>query len=405
MNHYQGTKKVLSLVDELPSKEKPDIWRHAFDQIIGLSGKCDVIVVSPVYWPIRFRSLKKNRESLKKLPPYNYSIGTIHCWRPRYIDFTLFPWKYRKHYIQIFTMMLSLLFLVFRQRIRFDIIHAHFVYRPGYIAAILGKILGKPAIITAHGSDIHQNLYNEDRLFRKRTIDAMRWSNKIIAVSESLKKMIGKEGFGKKTCVIPCGFSEKEFYPMDKKECRVKLSLKTNDKILLFIGNLVTVKGVDVLIEAFKIFRNEGDNVQLIVIGDGPERRALERQVRDFSVNRMVYFLGRKDPTEIPLYINAADILVIPSRDEGRPVVIFEALACGRPVVASRVGGIPETIINDKLGILVEKENPAALADGIIKALTCSWDTKYLSNYAKKYSQEQLSPHVLSIYDEVLSRK
>ncbi|GAI87397.1 unnamed protein product [marine sediment metagenome] len=232
----------------------------------------------------------------------------------------------------------------------------------------------------------------------------MRWSNKIIAVSERLKIMIDEKGFGGKTCVIPCGFSEKEFYPMDKKECRFKLSLKVNKRILLFIGNLVAIKGVDILIEAFKIVRGKNDNVELIIIGEGPDKTALERQACDRMVDKMLHFLGRKDHNEIPFYINSADVVVLPSRDEGRPVIVLEALACGRPLVASKVGGIPETIFNDKLGILVEKENPAALADGIIKALTCSWDTKYLSNYAKKYTQDQLVPKVLKIYDKVISR-
>ncbi len=398
-------KKVLIILDDLPSKENPHCWKHALDQIICLAVKCDITIVSPVRWTVSLRNLQENRKRLRKLPRRNYKINTISCWRPRYIDVPISPWKYRKHYIQIITMIISLLFLIIRKRIKFDIIHAHFVYRPGYIAAVLGKIFGKPIIIAAHGSDIHQNLYSEDALFRKRTIDAMRWSSKIIAVSESLKKMIDKEGFGNKTRVIPCGFSEREFYHRDKNECRIKLSLEGNREILLFIGNLVTVKGVDILIEAFKIVRGKNDNVELIIIGEGPDKPALERQARDCRVDKMVHFVGSKDHNEIPLYINSADIIVLPSRDEGRGLVIFEALACGRPVVASRVGGIPETIVNDKLGILVEKENPAALADGVLKALTSSWDIRYLSNYAKKYSREQLSPHVLNVYDEVLSRR
>ncbi len=397
-------KKVLIILDDLPSKENPHCWKHALDQIICLSEKCNITIASPVRWTVSLRNLQENRKRLRKLPRRNYKINTIPCWRPRYIDFSFIPWKYRKHYIQIVTMISSLLFLIIRKRINFDIIHGHFVYRPGYVAVVLGKILGKPIIITAHGSDIHQNLYNEKSLFRKRTIDAMRWSNKIIAVSEFLKKMIDKEGSGKKTCVIPCGLPESEFYPMDKKECRVKLSIEINKKILLFIGNLVTVKGIDILIKAFKKVQNKVDNAELMVIGDGPEKAALEQLALDYGIDKNIHFLGRIDHDEMPLYINAADVIVQPSRNEGRGLVIFEALACERPVVASRVGGIPETIVNEKLGILVEKENPYALADGILKALTCSWDTRYLSNYAKKYTQDQLVPRVLKIYDEVLGR-
>ena len=114
----------------------------------------------------------------------------------------------------------------------------------------------------------------------------------------------------------------------------------------------------------------------MIIIGDGSEREVLEQQVLDEGLEEMVFFLGRKDHTIIPLYVNASDILIVPSRNEGRSVATIEALACGKPVVASRVGGIPETIVNDQLGILVEKENPVALADGIMNALNRTWDER-----------------------------
>ena len=117
----------------------------------------------------------------------------------------------------------------------------------------------------------------------------------------------------------------------------------------------------------------------------------------------MLQFLGVKEHHEIPLYINSADIIVLPSRNEGRPLVLLEALACGRPAVAFRVGGIPETIVNDKLGILVERETPTALADGIIKALECAWDSKYQSAYANEFTQDKLIPRVLKVYGEVFT--
>jgi len=397
-------KKIFVLLDNMPSKENPHCWKHAIDQVLKLSKECDITIVSPVCLTLSLRRFKKNRDLIKKLPQYRYEIESVICWRPRYIDFSFIPWKYRKHYFQILTMIVSLLFLLLFKRIKFDIIHAHFVYRPGYVAAILGKVFGKPVIITAHGSDIHQNLYKEGPLYRKRTIDALRWCSRIIAVSESLKKMIDEVGFKKKTCVIPCSFSEKDFYPRDKTECRFKLLLDPNKRIILFIGNLIRIKGVDILIEAFRIVRNKDDNVRLIIIGEGLEKAVLERQVRDCSLDKVVNFLGRKDHNEIPLYINSADIIVLPSRYEGRPVLILEALACGRPVVASRIGGIPETIVNDKLGILFEKENPIALADAIIKALEYSWDSSYQSNYVNKYNNTRLAQEILNVYGEVINK-
>ena len=397
-------RKVLVILDGLPSEENPNCWKHALDQIISLSEKCDVTIASPVYWTVSLRHLRENRKRLQELPRRNYKINTIPCWRPRYIDPSFIPWKYRKHYIQIITMIFSLLFLVVAKRMYFDIIHAHFVYRPGYIATVLGRILGKPVVITAAGSDIHQNLYKEDRLFRKRTIDAMRWCSKIIALSEFLKKVIDKNGFAKKTCIIPYGFSERELYPMNKDECRIKLYFKKNKKILLFVGNLVPVKGVDILIEAFKQVRHKESDVELFIIGDGPEKNILEQKANKYKIDKVIHFLGSREHKVIPLYINSADVIVQPSRNEGRGVVILEALACGKPVVASRVGGIPETIVSDKLGILVEKENPEALAKGILKALSRSWDRAYQKNFVKQFTNDRLTEKITKVYDDVLDR-
>lgn len=142
----------------------------------------------------------------------------------------------------------------------------------------------------------------------------------------------------------------------------------------------------------------------MIIIGNGPEKLILEQQARNCGIYKKVHFLGVKDHNKIPLYINSANIIVLPSRYEGRPVLILEALACGRPVVASRIGGIPETIVNDKLGILFEKENPIALADAIIEALEYSWDSSYQSNYVSKYNNTRLAHEILNVYGEVINK-
>lgn len=399
-------KSILVLFDDLPSREKPDTYINPLAEAIELSKECNITIVSPVCLAISLTRYKENKERIRKLPPYKYNIKSVPCWRPRYISTSLIPWKYNVHYFQIWALILSLILLILSRRIHFDMIATSFVYRPGYVAAILGKLFGKPVIIHALGTDIHQNLFSnkEDGLIRKRTISTMRWCTKIIAVSKFLANQISMEGFGDKTDVNPRGYSEKLFFPRDRIECRKKLSLPIEKKLLIAIGRLVLVKGMDILIEAFKILSADHDNMDLIIIGDGPEKEALIRRVCQMGLEERVFFLGSKAHATIPLYINACDILVVSCRNEGLSLVTIQALACGRPVVASRVGGIPETIVNDKLGILVEKENTAALANGIMKALMYLWDRKYISNHAKKYAQDRLALRLLKIYDNVLSR-
>ncbi len=396
--------KVLVLVDNLTEgNNKSGAWGHAVEQILELSKECDIKVISPECITFSMRKLKKNWSLIKNRFKSEYNLNGIPCWRPKYIDFSFLPWKFRRHYLQIWTTVISCVFLILRKNIKFDVIHAHFVYRPGYIASILGKIFRKPVIITAHGSDIHQNLFTdkEDRIFRKKTISALRQSSRIIAVSRYLKEIINREKINKEITVVPCGFSERQVYLADKEECRKNLSINTGKKIILFVGVMEDIKGADVLIRAFKILQEEVLDSELLIIGSGSRKNFLEQLVLECKVSEKVVFLGQKDKKSVYAYMNSADVVVVPSRDEGRSLVVIEALACGKPVVASRVGGIKETITNDELGILVEKESPQALAEGIIRTMGRSWDSAFILNYARTFANNRIIPQILKVYREV----
>lgn len=374
---------------------------HALEQNMKLSHEYQIIVVSPVCLRISLRRWRENLTQIKQLPKYYEEIESAPCWRPRYISLSVIPWKYDKQYLRDWLIVISLSWFLLKKRLQPDIIHGHFVYKPGYIATILGKLFHKPVIITAHGSDIHQNLFEEDRLCRERTIYALKNCTKIIAVSDYIKKLIETVGFGEKVKVIPTGYSEKIFQPMDKTYARNSLSLHRDRKLLLFIGNLVRVKGTDILIDAFRIISDTFTDIELFVIGDGAEKENLMNQATRLGIENKIHFLGSRDRNAVCLYINAADIVVVPSRNEGRSVVVLEALACGKPVVASRVGGIPETIIDDNLGILIDKEDPAALASGITNALSREWDSKYLSDYAMQYTSKRMAEELSQVYERL----
>ena len=100
--------------------------------------------------------------------------------------------------------------------------------------------------------------------------------------------------------------------------------------------------------------------------------------------------------------MNACDVFVLPSLSEGNPTVMFEALGCGKPFVGTTVGGIPEVIINEKLGILVEPKDIDGLAKAIVRALETDWDRKYISNYAKQFTWDKIAEKIMEVYREVL---
>lgn len=136
---------------------------------------------------------------------------------------------------------------------------------------------------------------------------------------------------------------------------------------LLLVGRLVSVKGVDVAIEALKKLRTRGVKQSLTICGDGPDREMMEQRVSDYGLEKYVFFEGWTTPKELVQYYQHAAVTLIPSRYEPFGIVALEAIASGSPVVASQVNGLPESV--GDCGILVEPENPDALANGITQAL------------------------------------
>jgi len=137
------------------------------------------------------------------------------------------------------------------------------------------------------------------------------------------------------------------------------------------VGNIEKVKGVDVLIDTMQSLNKD---VYLLLVGSGRLKNSLQSKVRRLKLGNRVAFLGTKPHSEVPLWMNAANLFCLPSRNEGCPNVILEALACGTPVVASRIGGIPELIKNKELGALTSPGNISELSQGIKEALEKKWN-------------------------------
>ena len=154
-------------------------------------------------------------------------------------------------------------------------------------------------------------------------------------------------------------------------------------------GTSIDVKGHKYLVDAAHNVLKQIEDVEFIVLGNSDEESS------------EISFFGQKPHNEIPLWMNACDIFVLPSLNEGNPTVMFEALACGKPFVGTTVGGIPEIITNGKLGLLVPPADSRALAKAIVEALETEWDEEYIANYAKQFSSENVAKKVMKIYSGI----
>jgi len=143
-------------------------------------------------------------------------------------------------------------------------------------------------------------------------------------------------------------------------------------------------------------------NVLCVIVGGGVLRDKLEKQVSNMGLSDFILFAGEKKHGEIPLWMNACDIFVLPSLNEGNPTVMFECLSCGKPFVGTEVGGIPEVIISGDYGLLCKPGEPLELARQLSAALGIIWDNKSIKDYAEQYTWKNIARKHVNIYEEVL---
>ena len=359
-------------------------------------GGCDVTVVAPVPYfpPIRVSQRQRFRQV-----EYEEMIDGFQVFHPRYF---MVPKVGMTSYGV--TMFLSVASLVRRiqRRFDFDLIDAHYAYPDGLAAVLLGRLCRKPVVLSARGSDI--NVFGKMLLIRRLIRYTLRQADAIIAVSDALKERIVDLGLpGERVAVISNGVDTRKFCAVDRDEARTALGF-LGGRLLLSVGNLLPIKGFDVLIAALKILVERGlpSDVRLVIVGDGPERRRLKALVSQARLQERVSFVGEVPQEQLRLWYNAADVFCLTSRSEGCPNVVLEAIACGTPVVASAVGGVPE-IIQSELNGLLCRGRPSELADAIERALSNRWDPVRIASQAReRYSWDERVRGVVEVFRSVV---
>ena len=284
-------------------------------------------------------------------------------------------------------------------------IHAHFIYPSGYVGAKLKEEYSKPLIITGHGYDVY-DLPFKNVEWNKKIRSVLNTADHILTPSKSnYDKLMQFDISDEKVYVIHNGYNSNLFKNISTSEAKEKLNLSKDKKIILSVGNLELVKGHKYLIEAIKVLIKREQNITCLIIGSGSQKKYLDGLIDRLSLSDHIILVGGKHHNEIPLWMNACDVFVLPSLRESFGVVQIESMACGKPVVATFNGGSEEVIINEKLGILVEPKAVNELANAILKALDKEWDKDYILNYAKHYSWDKIVKNIIGVYNELLEKK
>lgn len=223
------------------------------------------------------------------------------------------------------------------------------------------------------------------------------------ALEEVEKFGVSKE----RACVIPNGIDVENFSrSSDIDQLRAKLSLKDDEKVLLFVGRLAKVKRVEVLIALTKSLIKEGFRLKTLLVGEGPDRKLYEKLARPIRSN--VIFIGKVPHTEVAKYYSMADVFVLPSLSEGLPRVLLEASAAGKPCVATNVNGTSDIIVHGKTGYLVERWNIDAYHDYVKVLLEDEQLSKKMGSMAVQFVKENFSWDVVmdkyeKIYEDVMN--
>jgi glycosyltransferase involved in cell wall biosynthesis len=173
--------------------------------------------------------------------------------------------------------------------------------------------------------------------------------------------------------------------------------MPTDRKIIISVGSLIPRKGFDLLIRAIKRLSFSFEDPYLIIVGEGPARRDLETLISSLNLNDRICLVGAVPHQDLYLWYNAANISCLVSNREGWPNVVLESLACGTPVVATNIWGVPEIITSETLGLLTERTEDA-IAEAILKALGKQWQTEDIVEYAKEYTWDNTAAGVLRVF-------
>jgi glycosyltransferase involved in cell wall biosynthesis len=355
--------RVAVVTKIFPSSLEPDSAPFNRQQIAELARTCDVEVLAAIpHFPLAaITKLPARAGRLAALPPRE----RVHGIDVTYVRQLYLPRVGLPLALPLYLASLSAHREVLR---RADVVLATWAYPDGCAAIVESRTLGKPCVVKVHGTDVNDVLHR--RLVRHVAALLLPEADAMVAVSRPLASELESLGVPRERIhLVHNGIDASLFGTAERARARRALGLPQEERVLLFVGRLEERKGIFDLLEAFERVRRRVD-ARLVLVGDG----VAAARVRAAATGGRIRVVGARPHDEVSQWMAASDLLVLPSWMEGTPNVVLEALSSGRPVVATRVGGVPDLLSDDRAGILVPPRDPDALADAIVSALHRDWD-------------------------------
>ncbi len=359
--------RVLAITRIFPNRVEPTFGPYNLKQLAALRDLgWDVRVVCPVPWFPGSALLEgKTRAGHASKVPRRDSFLDLEVYHPRFLHLPKVLVAHAPLYAASVAPRVASL------RGSFDVILSPFAYPDGVAGLLLGEALGVPTAIKLHGGDMNvgARMRGPGRWVRW----AMPRAARVIAVSDPLADAAVEFGAPRsRVDVVQDGVDERVFFVRDALEARAKLGRDPSRRLAVFVGRLERRKGVYELMEAFERVRERLGDLDLVLVGEGDDTPAC-RALAERSAGR-VLLTGNLGMAEVADWLAAAEFLVLPSYAEGTPNVVIEALASGRPVVASAVGGIPAMVHDPRMGELHAAKDAAALEAALLAVASRRFD-------------------------------
>lgn len=397
---------MLVLAYMYPNKADCNSGAFIHEQMKSLKKlDCLINVISPIPFSPKILWFNSSWKSYGLVPEKD-TIDEIPVQYPRYIRLPG-KWFYGLSCYFMYWGIRKKISLIARE-FKPDLIHAHMVTPAGYIGLMLGEKLKLPLVCSLRGSDIH-TYPNFGRLVRQLTEKVILGADQLVSVSNALKidaNRIARTKKEIKRVYNGCDSHAIFYSEKARRDIRTKMGIAGNDKVLIYVGRMLKSKGVYELLAAFLNLNANYPFMRLILVGDGPERVAINNIIYS---NNKIHLVGRIPHNEISQWLSASDIFVLPSYDEGLPNVILEAMACALPVVASRVGGIPEAVEDGQSGILVNKRDKNSLVKSIRyllnnEELAMEMGRKGRRIIEQKFSWQRSAKEMINVYKELTKK-
>lgn len=382
--------RILSFTTVYPRPNEPRFGVFVRARLQALAALADVVVVSPVA-VVQYGNPNRRLTDLSRIPK-SLADAALRVEHPRWFYPPLIGWANSWWLAKCSEGSFGRL----RREFPFQMIDTHFGHPEAGAAFRLARKFGVPFTVTLRGNE---TFHAQDPRKRVRMAEALRAAARVIAVSEPLRDFAIELGVDpKRAVVIPNGIDSAVFHPRSRSAERGRLGMDDSELHILSAGYLIERKGHHRIVETLAELQRDGRPVRLWIIGDpgseGDFAAEIRRRVSQCGVQANVTFVPAVPAEELACYMSACDLFCLATNREGWPNVVNEALACGAPVVATNVGGVPAMIPDSGFGLIVPPGDKAALTAALAQALSMEWDRDGISRQGLSRTWEQVAREV-----------